>query len=412
MSKNLSHLFRNLQIFATVAEFKNYAKAAAKLEINVSSISRHIKMLEERLCHPLVIKDGRSMRVTEEGQSLYEGFIHQEHALHEILMQFCIRPDYLNNNAISSQMIKPMFKLDDGVFHDLQIFSAVAATGNYTSAAQKLEINISNIGRRIKALEEQLNCNLIIRNGRQIIITESGLNLFQLFIQYEKKLSALLDKFQTALNLEIGEINIIIPNGIIEYILSSKIAHYLQQHPNIAINLICHNREINLIAEKYDCAILRHIPKQNSLKIRKLYDMKIQLYCTKEYKQRYGIPETLNEINQHMVLGRIQDDANKITQYHVTNGTDSTFLYIHSRFSTNNTAIDKQIVMNNEVIAGGNDYLYQDELANGKIIKVLPEYYFETGFQSFYIVSDNNKYRRKIVKDFMNFIIDTFAQIS
>ena len=109
----------------------------------------------------------------------------------------------------------------------------------------------------------------------------------------------MLDKFQNNLGNEGGDIDIAIPSGIIEYILARKIPQYLKQNPKININLISQTREMNLVAEKYDFAILRHIPQQKCLKNKKIYEIKIQLYCTKEYKDHYGVPEKLNNLDNH-----------------------------------------------------------------------------------------------------------------
>lgn len=305
-----------------------------------------------------------------------------------------------------------MTMFNDIIFHDLQIFSAVVGLRSYKKTAQKLGLDLSNIGRRIKVLEEQLGCQLVNRNHHDLAITPEGVRLYQAFIKHETAFNEMLDKFQNSTGNEGGDIDIAIPSGIIEYILARNIPRYLREHPNININLISQTRELNLVAEKYDCAILRHIPQQNALKIRKIYEIKIQLYCTREYKKRYGAPESLFDLEKHMLLGRIQDDLTKIRQYHVYNNEERIAVFhANNRFMSNNTALDKQAVMSDEVIVGGNDYLYQEELTSGKIIKVLPEYYFHSDFQSFYLVSDGNKHRRKIVQDFMGYLLELFSSL-
>lgn len=301
--------------------------------------------------------------------------------------------------------------LNDVMFHDLEVFAAVVELKSYKSAAQKLGIDLSGIGRRISYLEEELNCELVIRHNRNITITTDGVRLYQSFIPHIIAFNSMIDRFKDSSDFDGGEIDIAIPSGIIEYVLSKKIPEYLKQNPTLKINLVSQAREMNLVSEKYDFAILRHIPKQTNLKIRKLYAINIQLYCTALYKERYGVPETLADMPKHMILGRIRDDLTRIRKYDADNGKTRIAVYHDATFLTNNTAIDKQVVMSNEVIAGGNDYLYEDELARGEVIKVLPEYSFHADFQDFYLVSDGNKHKRKIVQDLMNYIIQVFSEI-
>ena len=102
----------------------------------------------------------------------------------------------------------------------------------------------------------------------------------------------------------------------------------------------------------------------------------------------------------------------KGVKFHVHNGKKMVPLTLRPRLFTNSTTTDKMIIMSNEVIVAGTDLLYKDALASGEIIKVLPDYWFNHNFESFYLVSDGNKHRRKIVREFIDFITDIFEKLN
>lgn len=62
---------RQLQMFKTVAELRGFTKAAAKLYISHSAISRQVKLLEDELQTLLFTRSGRQVSLTEAGKALF-----------------------------------------------------------------------------------------------------------------------------------------------------------------------------------------------------------------------------------------------------------------------------------------------------------------------------------------------------
>jgi len=60
-----------LQTFCAVADCASFTEAARRLNKTQSAVSMQIKRLEERLGHALLLRDGRSVSLTPEGDALY-----------------------------------------------------------------------------------------------------------------------------------------------------------------------------------------------------------------------------------------------------------------------------------------------------------------------------------------------------
>jgi LysR family glycine cleavage system transcriptional activator len=60
----------SLRAFAAVADAGSYTQAAAALSVSHAAVSQQVKVLEERLGVPLVVRDGRGIALTEEGEAL------------------------------------------------------------------------------------------------------------------------------------------------------------------------------------------------------------------------------------------------------------------------------------------------------------------------------------------------------
>src|SRR5690606_2661470 len=59
----------------------------------------------------------------------------------------------------------------------LQAFVAIAETGSFSAAAERLHLTQPAVSKRIAILEELLGCPLFDRIGRHISLTQAGLSL-------------------------------------------------------------------------------------------------------------------------------------------------------------------------------------------------------------------------------------------
>ena len=60
------------------------------------------------------------------------------------------------------------------VWEGLDEFVTVAETGNFTRAAARLGVSVSQVSRAIGRIEERLGVELFSRNTRRVTLTESG----------------------------------------------------------------------------------------------------------------------------------------------------------------------------------------------------------------------------------------------
>lgn len=67
---------RHLRCFQTVAEELHFGRAAERLHVDQSSVSKNIKELENKLGKMLFLRNPRSVKLTNEGQIYYQEIIH------------------------------------------------------------------------------------------------------------------------------------------------------------------------------------------------------------------------------------------------------------------------------------------------------------------------------------------------
>ena len=122
----------------------------------------------------------------------------------------------------------------------LDAFYAVAQSGSFTKATKILNLSQPALSRRIMALENSLELNLLDRTPQGISLTEAGQKILK-YIQNKKALEAdTLDEIRqknTTANEYAGMIRIAGHSSVIEPIVMPVLANFLIENPNVQVEL-------------------------------------------------------------------------------------------------------------------------------------------------------------------------------
>lgn len=118
----------------------------------------------------------------------------------------------------------------------LHCFIAVAESGSFTKATERVGRTQSAISQQITKLENLLNKPLLLR-GKTITLTPEG----EIFLGYARKIFALhqevIDRFKKP-ELE-GEVRFGLPENFASVYLSEVLADFSRIHPRILLNIDC-----------------------------------------------------------------------------------------------------------------------------------------------------------------------------
>lgn len=286
-------------------------------------------------------------------------------------------------------------------------FCQLVETGSFTGVAKKMDVSQPTITRRIAALEEELNLILIKRNTKQVTITSDGQNFYELFATQENQLVKALQVFKDKTLHNNIKINLSLPTGIANHIISPHITAFIDKYPNLTLNIFYQNREIDLVKEQIDLAVVRKIPKLQTVKIKKIHSHITHLYCTPQYTEKHGLPTSLEDlINNHSVVGGLQDDSSMYSKFAIDeDGNTTDISHIVPRLNINTLEPALLLAKRGDIIIGGTDLMYKEQLSTGELVKVLPSYYF-SGSEFFLVRLDGAHH--PLLEELMQFIQDCF----
>ena len=184
----------------------------------------------------------------------------------------------------------------------LKIFHAVAESGNFTKATYILNLSQSAISRQIQSLEQELKTQLFERHARGLSLTENGEYLFKTAHEVISKLkdveSTLIDKK----NKPSGKLTVTTVVSFGTTWLTPRIQEFMKLNPEIEIELIFDDEELDLSTRQADIGIWMRRPKQLNHIQKKLIDINYHIYGSTKYLEQYGHLKNLSDLNKHILI--------------------------------------------------------------------------------------------------------------
>jgi DNA-binding transcriptional LysR family regulator len=184
----------------------------------------------------------------------------------------------------------------------LKIFYAVAEAGSFTNATTVLNISQSAISRQIQSLEQDLKVQLFERHARGLTLTENGEYVYKTAHEVISKLKEVETSLGDQKNKPSGKLTITTVRSFGTHWLTPRIQEFMNLNPEIEIELIFDDKELDLSIRQADIGIFMRRPKQLNYIQRKLVDINYHIYGSTKYLEKYGIPKTTNDLNKHRFI--------------------------------------------------------------------------------------------------------------
>ncbi|MDC2996400.1 LysR family transcriptional regulator [Candidatus Pelagibacter sp.] len=184
----------------------------------------------------------------------------------------------------------------------LKIFHAVAEAGSFTSATVILNLSQSAISRQIQSLEDDLKVKLFERHARGLTLTENGEYVYKTAHEVISKLKEVETSLGDQKNKPTGKITITTVRSFGTHWLTPRIQEFMQLHPEMEVELIFDDKELDLSTRQADIGIFMRRPKQLNYIQKKLMDINYHIYGSNTYLEKYGIPKSIADLNKHKFI--------------------------------------------------------------------------------------------------------------
>ena len=184
----------------------------------------------------------------------------------------------------------------------LKIFHAVTQAGSFTKAAETLNLSQSAISRQIQSLEYELKCSLYERHARGLSLTDNGEILYKTANEVISKIKDVESNLMDKKDKPSGKIIVTTVVGFGGIWLTPRIQEFMEKNPDIEVELIVTDQELDLSTREADIAIWMRQPKQLNYIQKKIIDINYHIYGSSKYLEKNGVPRSVKDLDKHKLI--------------------------------------------------------------------------------------------------------------
>lgn len=289
----------------------------------------------------------------------------------------------------------------------MTIFVEVAETEGFNRAAEKLRISRSVVTRAIANLEERLNVRLFQRTTRRVTLTEIGQ-------AYLSDCKDILDRIATTESnvtrrsaTSSGSLRVAVSSSFALSNLGPVIKSYVDTYPAVDLHLTLLDREVDIVDEGFDVAI---VPSQavtsSTAIVRPLAQFPNVPVVSPSYLagcMGCRAPERPDQLAELAFIGRSIDEKGISLEF--ARGGESARIELLPKFTANNLLMITRMTKLGMGFSFLPESLVAGELADGSLVKLVSPYTLSEGLRNICIAYPSRKYIRNATQTFIDHIL-------
>ncbi len=289
-----------------------------------------------------------------------------------------------------------------GQLHRVQTFLAVVDFGSYTRAAQYLGISKAMASLHIKALEQALASTLLIRTTRQVTLTETGQALYDEFKGIVANIDTAFDNVLHGRDRVSGKLRISSTAEYAETFVLPILPLFTARYPEVRLSYHFNSSLNDLVAEKLDLVIrLGHLA-DSGFKGRQLADYAIVLVASPALLKDRQVTQP-EEFDAWPWIGNSNlGGPPGWTFSHPRRGEVE--VKVSPGHESNSATAIRAMALAGLGLAVLPEWMVLDDLGNGRLVRVLPEYRLAT--QPVHVLFPNSAHLPRKSRVFIDFLAE------
>jgi DNA-binding transcriptional LysR family regulator len=282
----------------------------------------------------------------------------------------------------------------------VQAFALVVELGSFSAAARRQGVPPSTVSRQVARLEGDLGVQLLHRTTRRIQLTEAGALLYDRVVP---ALEALHDAATAAADhheAAAGLIRITAPEDLGTLFVADLVVEFCARWPDVRVEALLTSRTVDLVAEGVDLALRAGRLADSTLVARLVLRADLQLFASAEYIARRGQPATVQDLTSHdCVVFRPEGGRG---QWDLEGPDGRAVVEVGGPVSGDLFSFVHAAVLAGAGIGLAPWFLFRDDLASGRAVRVLPDH-AQRGNRAYlvYPSSRHLPHRVALLRDFL-----------
>ena len=294
----------------------------------------------------------------------------------------------------------------------MNAFVRVVEAGNFTKAADTLNLPNATVTRLIQALEQDLQVKLLHRTTRAVTVTPAGAGYYERVVRLLAELTDIESSTRLSQGQPAGKVRVEAPAAIGAMVIVPALDEFYRQYPGVQVELGVGNRRSDLVAEGIDCAIRAGQLDEQHIVARQIGAFRSTTCATPALLQAHGAPRTPDELAARPTVGMLSARTGRPLPFRYSAGTTTGTAVVEP-------ALEHRLVVNDTnsyvtaALAGlgfiqAPGYAVDDLVAQGRLDAVLADW--QTPELPIHMLYAPNRYLSARVRAFIDWTVALFER--
>lgn len=290
----------------------------------------------------------------------------------------------------------------------IKVFCRVVEAGTFSRAADSLDIPKSTVTKLVQELEAHLQLKLLHRTTRRVTVTMEGT------AYYEKtnKLLHELEDIESSIGNEQrtprGRLKVDMASAIANFILLPALPSFIQQYPEIQLELGVSDTNIDLLSDNVDCVIRGGELSDTSLIAKRIAELKFVTCAAPSYLEKNGTPQTPDELSsKHSIIYYRSRRTNRLMPLRFSNEQQSMEIQQQgSQLSVNDSTAQLTATLSGLGISQLPLFMAQPFIDSGRLQLIMT--HWQRAAFPLYLVYQHDRHLSGRLRVFANWLMDIF----
>lgn len=286
----------------------------------------------------------------------------------------------------------------------MRTFVRVVEMGNFTRAAEVLDMPKATVTNLIQGLEAHLRTKLLNRTTRRVMVTSDG----ALYYERATRIIAEIDELDTSLSnsqsLPSGRLRVEMAGAFADWIVIPALHEFHSKFPDIRIDLGVGDRTVDYLAENVDCALRAGSLTDQSLVARRVTDVSMVACVAPSYIARHGMPLHPSELAEaHCCVSYFMAQNNRSMPLDFARGAEQLEITPRYGVAVNDARSYLTATLNGHGVAVLPCFIAREPVENGDLVPLFQDWTTEP--LTLQVVYPPNRHLSNKVRVFVDWLI-------
>jgi DNA-binding transcriptional LysR family regulator len=266
----------------------------------------------------------------------------------------------------------------------LTVFLAVAETGSFRAASERLGVTRSAVSQAFQRLEDRLGVALAQRTTRSVHLTEDGERLWESIRPAFEEMEAALQATQENRGRPAGRLRLCVSSIAESFLKGPVLAGFLAAHPAVSLDITITDAEFDITREGYDAGVrLGEVIEQDMIAVPVSGEQRQFTVASPDYVARNGVPDHPRDLVNHLCIGWRPDVRVAPYRWEYTENGHDFDVAVEPRVTTNDMNVMVRLACAGAGLTFGMEETFRLYLDTGELVSVLEP--FSPPFPGFFL---------------------------